>query len=253
MVHKHFKNKDALGHVLEARIKGKLASSETHGIEVSGYIGALLYSAQSTAAIYLLLWISMQSMLIPTRQTWMIFSFFFFGWLVWNVGRSAYLGWFRLQRLNKLITEEKYEIEHHRQQEKEELEALYKAKGFTGKLLSDVVNVLMADDNRLLQIMLEEEMGLTLGAFEHPLKDAVGSLLGVISSSFVLGIFLYLLPSYGIYIGSFLVFVGCILTISKKEKIEFLSSFIWKIALLGISSAFIYFLSQIIKTIFLPS
>ena len=58
--------------------------------------------------------------------------------------------------------EERFEIAHHRGQEKEELTELYALKGFKGELLDQVINVLMADDNRLLSVMLEEELGLEL-------------------------------------------------------------------------------------------
>ena len=95
-------------------------------------------------------------------------SLFSIGWLFWKLGRSSLLGWARLERLHRLIQQEQWEIEHHRAQEKEELTAMYHQKGLTGKLLEQVIEVLMADDNRLLRVMLEEELGLTLETYEHP-------------------------------------------------------------------------------------
>ena len=68
----------------------------------------------------------------------------------------------RLERLHRVIEEERWEIEHHRQEEREELAALYQAKGLTGKLLDDVVATLMADDNRLLQSCSKRRWGLLL-------------------------------------------------------------------------------------------
>ena len=44
----------------------------------------------------------------------------------------------------------------------------------------------MANDNRLLQVMMEEEMGLTLRIYEHPLKQGFFAALGVLFSSFFL-------------------------------------------------------------------
>jgi len=190
---KHFKGKDAIGHVIEARIKGKIVSGESHGLEVPGHIGQGIYALKETSALLLLFWIALISMRIPFSQINFLFLFFFFGWIVWNAGRSAFLGWWRLQRLNKLISEERWEIEHHRSQEKQELEALYKAKGFTGKLLQEVVEVLMADDNRLLQVMLEEEMGIVLSSFEHPLKHALSASIGVLLSFIGIGLSMFFL------------------------------------------------------------
>ncbi len=48
----------------------------------------------------------------------------------------------------------------------------------------------MADDNRLLRVMLEEELGLTLEAYEHPLKQAFGALLRIVDQRCVLPIWI---------------------------------------------------------------
>ncbi len=243
----HFKGKDALGHVIDARIKGQIATSESHGLEIPGHMGELLYSIKETSALLILLWVSMQAMRVPTSQILYIYIFLSFGWMIWSAGRSAFLGWLRLQRLNRLIKEEKWEIEHHRDQEKQELEALYKAKGFSGKLLQDVVEVLMADDNRLLQVMLEEEMGLTLSSFEHPLKHALFSLMGVFFTFLAICGSIIILPQYGIYISGAFMVTLTILVASKKEKTEIMSSLIWLLGIFGISIACVYFISQIIN------
>ncbi len=91
------------------------------------------------------------------------------------MGRSAWLGWSRLERLHRILAQEKWEIEHNREQEREELGVLYAAKGFEGKLLEDVLDVLMADGDRLLKVMVEEELGLTLESQVHPLKQGLGA------------------------------------------------------------------------------
>src|SRR5262249_53556095 len=124
-------------------------------------------------------------------------------WLIWKTGRSAWLGWSRIERLHRVVEQEKWEIEHHRQQEREELKALYATKGFEGKLLEDVLDVLMADGDRLLRVMVEEELGLTLESHEHPLKQAVGAGLGVLFSSILCLFGLWLYPSLGLLIAAF--------------------------------------------------
>ncbi len=163
----HFEGKDPLEHLKDARLKGLAASAEIHGVEISGSLSAACAAAQETAFLILLL---QGVALIPVLA----------GWGLWKVGRSAILGWARLERMHRLIEEERYEIEHHRPQEKEELRALYAAKGFKGKLLDEAVEVLMADDNRLLMVMLQEELGLTIESLEHPLKQAAGAGIGVL-------------------------------------------------------------------------
>ena len=96
------------------------------------------------------------------------------------------LGWSRLERLHRVIEEERWEIEHHRPQEREELRALYAAKGLRENSSMRSIEVLMADDNRLFQVMLEEELGLTLEAYEHPLKQAFGAFFGAHCSALCL-------------------------------------------------------------------
>jgi hypothetical protein len=184
----HFKGKSALKHVIDARLKGKMATAEIHGIELVGHISAAADAAKETA--FLILGISF----LGTIPSIILIAFVMPGWLVWKTGRSAILGWSRLERMHRVIEEEKWEIEHHRPQEKEELRALYQAKGFSGKLLDEVVEVLMADDNRLLQLMLEEELGLTLESQEHPLKQAAGAFVGVLVSVLIMSIEIFSIP-----------------------------------------------------------
>ena len=108
----HFKGKEAIDHVIDARIKGKVASSEIHGTELPGHVSAAADAAKETAFILLVLWT-----LLGTGAHWFMLVFIA-GWCIWKVGRSAILGWSRLERLHRLIEEERWEIEHHRPQEK---------------------------------------------------------------------------------------------------------------------------------------
>jgi hypothetical protein len=173
----HFEGKTAAEHLKEARQKGSAATEEPHGLELPGFRFAACDAAKETSLLLLLL-----SVAFPSAPL-LLFASIAGVLLLWKTGRSALVGWARLERLHRLIEEERWEIEHNRPQEREELTALYAAKGLKGKLLDDVISVLMADDSRLLQLMLEEEMGLTLEAQEHPLKQALGAALGVAISS----------------------------------------------------------------------
>ncbi|MEX0961884.1 MAG: VIT1/CCC1 transporter family protein [Simkaniaceae bacterium] len=175
---KHFEGTDVKKHLLRARQKGACASGEMHGTESSGFLSAFCDSGRELAVILLFL-----SLLPSSSSTLFIISI---PLILWKTGRSAQLGYFRLERLHRLIEEERYEILHHRAQEKEELLEMYRAKGLSGSLLEETVEVLMADDNRLLKVMLEEELGLTLESFEHPLRQGFGAFLGSSLSCLVL-------------------------------------------------------------------
>lgn len=179
---RHFEGKSVALHLREARTRGALASSEIHGTEQPGHLAAGCDAAREMAFLLGLLFFLFDASLLFL----LIASL---GFLVWKVGRSALLGWARLERLHRLIEEERWEIEHSREEEEEELMALYAAKGLSGQLLKDVVATLCADDNRLLQVMLEEEMGLTLEVYEHPIKQCLGAGVGVLcaASVFLLG------------------------------------------------------------------
>lgn len=237
----HFKGKKPLEHVLEARKKGQLASSEIHGTELPGHVSAAADSAKETTVILLILWA-----LLGSEAHWFMLIFIS-GWFVWKVGRSAILGWSRLNRVHRVIEEERWEIEHHRQQEKEELKALYAAKGFSGKLLDEVVEVLMADDNRLLQVMLEEELGLSLESLEHPLKQAAGAGVGVIGASLILSFGLFFLPSWGPVLCAIVAISLSAGTTAQLEKSPPLPAIVWNLATAALATGVSFFLNQYFK------
>ncbi len=236
MTSDHFQGKTVVDHLKEARAKGTLATYETHGTEMPGYLSAGADSAKETALILSLLWV----ILHPNFDH--LFLLFSAGWILWRMGRSALLGWSRLERLHRLIEEERWEIEHNREQEKQELKALYRAKGLTGKLLDEVISVLMADDNRLLRIMLEEELGLTLEVYEHPLKQSAGAASGVIfASALVLGA-VYLIPLYAPLAAAAVVIGVASYVAAKVEKNRTLEAVIWNLSLAAFGVGVVYFL-----------
>ena len=145
-----------------------------------------------------------------------------------------------------MIEEERWEIEHHRPQEKEELRALYAAKGFTGKLLDEAVSVLMADDNRLLQVMLTEELGLSLESFEHPLKQATGALIGVMGAAAIVSVGVLLLPNWGPPACAALVLALSAGTSAQLEKNQPLPAIVWNLAVAALAFGVALFLKQLV-------
>jgi hypothetical protein len=240
----HFGGKKPLDHVVEARRKGKIATSEIHGEELPGHYSGAADSAKETAFLLVILWTLFNEIGFPLEKMHWFLVVFLFGLAVWKTGRSAILGWRRLERLHRLIEEERWEIEHHRSQEKDELKALYAAKGFSGKLLDEVVDVLMADDNRLLQEMLEEELGLNLESYEHPLKQASGALIGVLGTSIILAFGLFYLPIWGTYLCAAFVISLSAGTTAQLEKNKPVPSIIWNLAAATLAAGCAYFLGQ---------
>ncbi|MBS0629751.1 MAG: VIT1/CCC1 transporter family protein [Verrucomicrobia bacterium] len=234
----HFQGQSVFEHLKNARTKGALASAETHGVELPGHLFAGADSANETALAFLILWaIGVQ---MP------IFIAFGLGWLIWKTGRSALLGYSRLERVHRLIEEERYEIEHHREQEREELREMYEVKGFSGKLLDEVVDVLMADDNRLLRVMLEEELGLSLEVIEHPLKQAFGAFLGTFICAAAATFAFYFFPTFGIPVVAALILIVTSHLTARFEKRKQITHVVWNLALAAFACAGAYFLTRLI-------
>jgi len=241
----HFAGKTVVEHLREARAKGALAAAEIHGTEMPGHIAAGADAAKETAFAALVLWVIVEH-LLPSISVLSFLTLFFCGWLIWKSGRSALLGWARMERLHRVIEEERWEIEHHRTQERQELTELYRAKGFTGKLLNEVIDVLMADDNRLLRVMLEEELGLTLEAYEHPLKQSAGAGVGVLGSALLLLFGAWALPSCGLPIAAALIVMIAASIAAHLEGNKPIYAIIWNLAVATLTAGTTYFLGQLI-------
>lgn len=239
----HFTDKTPLEHVAEKLAEGKLSAGEVHGTELPGHLSARTDAARETGVVFLLLSAIFLSLKISSEQFLLILSIFSLGWMVWKFGRSAWLGWSRLERLHRIVKQEKWEIEHNREQEKLELRELYAAKGFEGQLLDHVVDVLMADGDRLLKVMIEEELGLKLESYEHPLKQACGAALGVfIAASFIIFCHFAAPQHYGMLVGS-LIIIACASAISASyEQNKVIPAVIWNLGLAILAYACVYFL-----------
>ncbi|MBI3237152.1 MAG: VIT1/CCC1 transporter family protein [Chlamydiales bacterium] len=241
----HFEGKNVVEHLRTARAKGATASAEAHGTEMPGYICAGADAAKEMALATLIFWVIFMHLPSSFNSTG-FFLLFFCGWTIWKCGRSALLGWSRMERLHRVIAEEKWEIENHRPQEREELTEIYRAKGFTDKLLTEVIDVLMADDNRLLRVMLEEELGLALEVYEHPLKQASGALIGSFASAAFLIFSYWISPFLGIGIASFILIVLSVFISSRMEKNRSLQAIVWNLSLAILAVGLVYFLSQLL-------
>jgi hypothetical protein len=229
--HSHFKDKEAIDHVVEAQAKGLIDSTESHGTEMPGHLSSACDAAKETAIVLPLIFCALQPLNVTAKELSILLCVFAFAWFVWKCGRSALLGWSRLERLHRVLEQEKWEIDHHRAQEREELSALYRAKGFEGRLLEEVMDVLMADEDRLLKVMVEEELGLRLESQDHPLKQGIGAGIGTAATAFlcILGLFLY--PSHGIFISGLFVIGAATLTACLYERNQPIPGVIWNLGL----------------------
>lgn len=238
----HFKGKNVVEHLKEARKKGNLATRESHGLEPMGHLMGGSDSAKEVSMVSFVVWIVSNGLSLQSDHTFLLLGLLMFAFLIWKTGRAAILGWSRLERVNKLVEDERNEILHNREEEKKELTEMYRAKGFSPPLLEKVIDVLMADDNKLLGVMLEEELGVSLEIYEHPLKEALGAGIGVLIASVSMTIGLIISP----HVFPFFVLGNVIIAsyvMAKIERIQALHNIVWNAALLFLVSGMVYFLT----------
>lgn len=236
----HFKGKKAVEHVAQVQAEGKISSAEIHGIELPGYLSAGSDAARETAIFLLLVTFFLEP------SFWLL-AIFATSIIIWKVGRAAWLGWSRLERMHHVLEQEKWEIEHHRKQEREELKELYAAKGFEGKLLEDVLDVLMADGDRLLRVMVEEELGLTLESQEHPLQQGLGAGLGAVFASLFLLIG-SLFSLFGVVIAAFIAIALAAVISSYPIGNRVIPAIVWTVGIAMLSFFTMFFLLQFFST-----
>lgn len=91
--------------------------------------------------------------------------------------------------LDQRIATERYEIKHEPEEERAELRAIYRDKGFSGPLLDRVVGYLTANDERWHRAMVHDELGVVADERINPWLQ--GLQIGI---SFVVGGIIPALP-----------------------------------------------------------
>lgn len=100
------------------------------------------------------------------------------------------------QILQSEIRREEHEIETMPNEERREIEEIYRLKGFEGEELRKVVDKVTSNKEVWLKTMLTEELGLNLEILGNPLKGAF-----VMFGSFLLGGILPILPYFVVKLG----------------------------------------------------
>jgi len=93
---------------------------------------------------------------------------------------------------------EEWEVEHIPEEERQEIERIYKKKGFTGSDLEKIVSVITADKKLWVDEMMVNELGIVPGEEESPAKNGLATFI-----AFSLAGLLPLLPFvFGFHLGS---------------------------------------------------
>lgn len=93
--------------------------------------------------------------------------------------------------LNSEIAREEWEMENKPDVERQEIEEIYKAKGFEGKDLEMIVNKITSNKKVWLDTMLTEELRLNVDVVGNPLKSALRMF-----GAFLLGGILPIIPFF---------------------------------------------------------
>ena len=118
--------------------------------------------------------------------------------------------------LESEIKREEYEIENMPDRERQEIEDIYREKGFQGKELESIVNKITSDKGVWLKTMLTEELGLNLDILGHPLKGAL-----VMFGSFLLGGILPIIPYFAVKAGLMSSLIAIVIAIAVSVTSSF--------------------------------
>ena len=157
----------AAEHLAEARHKARqILSGETHLGAMDDW-GRIIVSARDAVILIWLTWVALHGFGDPPFAGQMLVAMAVSLALLVGIstGRSTLA---QVQYYASEFERERDEIRDHFDHEREEVVALYQAKGLTGTLLEEVVDTLCSDDDRLLKLMMEEELGLSMHHVQHP-------------------------------------------------------------------------------------
>ncbi len=159
---------DAADHVVDARQRARtVLSGESHIGAIDDWRRTLI-SARDALILVWLTWVGLHGFGDPSFTGWMLVAMSAGLALLTGIStaRSTHA---QVSYYTSELQRERAEIRDDPDHERDEVAALYAAKGFQEPLLTQVVDVLCADDDRLLKVMMEEELGLSLFHVNHPL------------------------------------------------------------------------------------
>ncbi len=178
---------DAADHVSEARQRARqVLAGESHLGAVDDWRRALV-SARDALIFIWLTWIALHGFGDPPFTGWMLvaLAIALAALIGISTARSTHT---QVQFYASELERERHEIRTDFEHEREEVRALYAAKGFQEPLLTQIVDTLCADDDRLLKVMMEEELGLSLFHVNHPLLVGLWNFGGAAAAGLALAL-----------------------------------------------------------------
>ena len=185
---------DAADHVIEARERARqVLSGESHLGAVDDWRRALV-SARDALILIWLCWVALHAFGDPPFTGFLLVALAVALAMLLGIstGRSTHA---QVQYYAAELDRERHEIRTDPEHEREEVRELYAAKGFRDPLLNQIVDTLAADDDRLLKVMMEEELGLSMHHVNHPLIVGLWNFAGAAIAGLALALPVALSPS----------------------------------------------------------
>jgi len=144
-------------------------------------------SARDALVLVWLTWVALHAFGDPTFARWMLTAMAVSFALLFGIStaRSTRL---QIEYFASELDRERTEIRENFDHEREEVVSLYAAKGFREPLLGQVVDTLCSDEDRLLKVMMEEELGLQMHHVPHPLVVGLWNFGGAAAAGLALAV-----------------------------------------------------------------
>ena len=172
---------DAADHVSEARLRARqMLAGESHLGAVDDW-RRVLVTARDAMILVWLTWVALHAFGDPPFTAYLLVAMAVGLAVMFGIstGRSTHA---QVEYYAAELDRERREIRDHFEHEQEEVRVLYAAKGFREPLLSQIVDTLSADDDRLLKVMMEEELGLSMHHMQHPLIVGLSNFAGALGA-----------------------------------------------------------------------
>ncbi len=243
----HTASSDAADHLVEARQRARqVFASESHLGAVDDWRRALV-SARDVLILIWLTWVALHGFGDPPFSGLMLVAMAIALALLIGIstGRSTFT---QVQYYATELDRERSEIRDNFEQEREEVRALYEAKGFCEPLLGRIVDTLSADDDRLLKVMMEEELGLSMHHINHPLIVGLCNFAGALAAGLALALPAWLCSPQSAHLwmsigGSVLLLIVSIIAAraTRRATLEF---FTVGMVMAVVTGGVVYFLAQ---------
>lgn len=237
----------AADHITEARQRARqVLSSEAHLGAVDDW-RRVLVSARDAVILVWLVWVALHAYGDPPFTAWMLTALAIGLALLCGIstGRSTYM---QLEYYTSELDRERMEIRENFDGEREEVRALYAAKGFREPLLGQIVDTLCSDDDRLLKVMMEEELGLLMYHVPHPVVVGLwnfgGSLVAGLTLAWPLAYLTAPASHLWMPIGGVVLLAIIAVAAAKATQRRAIEFFATGVVTAAITGGVVYFLSQ---------